>query len=503
MKGRAQWGTRAGFILAAAGSAIGIGNLWRFPAVAYENGGGAFFVPYLFALLTAGIPILILEFTIGHKFRGSSPLSFTRISKGSEWIGWWQVAIAFVISTYYALIVAWAMSFMVFSFSGWGADTSDFFLNEYLHLTDPGKIGDLVPGVFVPLIITWIIVLGVLMAGVKKGIERANKILLPLLIGIFLIIVIRSVTLDGALMGLNEFFQPDWSQILNGNVWIAAYGQIFFSLSIGFAIMITYSSYLSRRSDLTNNAFIIGFGNSSFELLAGIGVFSALGFMATQLEIPVDEVADGGIMLAFVVFPEIINQFPGFNGIFGFLFFGSLMLAGLTSLISVVEAYVAAVQEKFGFSRKTTVLFAGGLSAVVSLIYATQGGLNILDVVDYFINQFGVVLAALIEIVFIAWFAKQLKPLQSHADSISQIKLGAWWRICLLIITPIVLGYMMFDSIRQNLLGEYEEYPRSFIFNYGWSLIIVVLLIAVLITLKKWNKKTTELPASEKEEEVS
>src|SRR5699024_12344011 len=143
-------------------------------------------------------PILITEFTFGDKFSGSSPLSFTRISKGSEWIGWWQVAIAFVISTYYALIVAWAMSFMVFSFSGWGADTSDFFLNEYLHLTDPGKIGDLVPGVFVPLIITWIIVLGVLMAGVKKGIERANKILLPLLIGIFLIIVIRSVTLDGA-----------------------------------------------------------------------------------------------------------------------------------------------------------------------------------------------------------------------------------------------------------------------------------------------------------------
>ena len=127
MDNRPQWGSRAGFVMAAIGSAIGLGNIWRFPAVAYENGGGAFFLPYLFALLTAGIPLLILEFTIGHKYKGSAPLSFTRINKGSQWLGWWQVGISFVIATYYAVIVAWALSYTVFSFKlSWGTDTTNF-----------------------------------------------------------------------------------------------------------------------------------------------------------------------------------------------------------------------------------------------------------------------------------------------------------------------------------------------------------------------------------------
>src|SRR5690625_3954910 len=134
-RSRSQWGTRAGFILAAVGSAVGLGNIWRFPAVAYENGGGAFFIPYLFALLTAGIPILIMEFTMGHKYRGSSPLTFRRINKKSEWVGWWGVAVAFVISTYYSVIIAWAISYSMYSINlNWGSDTENFFNNNYLKL---------------------------------------------------------------------------------------------------------------------------------------------------------------------------------------------------------------------------------------------------------------------------------------------------------------------------------------------------------------------------------
>ncbi|MED4164929.1 sodium-dependent transporter, partial [Halalkalibacterium halodurans] len=137
---REQWGTRAGFILAAVGSAVGLGNIWRFPYVAYENGGGAFFIPYLFALLTAGIPLLIMEFTIGQKYRGSAPLSYARMNKKAEWVGWWQVAISFVIATYYAVIIAWAMSYSVFAINlSWGEDTGGFLFGEYLKLdVDPG-----------------------------------------------------------------------------------------------------------------------------------------------------------------------------------------------------------------------------------------------------------------------------------------------------------------------------------------------------------------------------
>ncbi|WP_226669422.1 sodium-dependent transporter [Metabacillus litoralis] len=491
MENRPQWGTRAGFILAAVGSAVGLGNIWRFPATAYENGGGAFFIPYLFALLTAGIPLLVMEFTIGHKYRGSAPMSLGRLSKGSEWIGWWQVAVSFVISTYYAVIIAWAMSYSVFSFNlSWGEDTGGFLMGDYLKRIDldGGAIGDfgsLVPGVLIPLVLVWVVTLGVLFAGVKKGIEVANKIFIPALVILFTIIVIRALTLDGAAAGLDAFFKPDWSKITDGKVWVAAYGQIFFSLSIAFAIMITYSSYLPKKSDITNNAFITGFSNSAFELLAGIGVFSALGFMAAQQGVPVSEVVSAGVGLAFVVFPQIINEFPAFNELFGFLFFGSLVLAGLSSLISIVETFVAGVQEKFGISRVKSVIIGGGASALLSLVFATQGGLFFLDAADYFINQFGVALAGLFEVIAIAWFARELKNLQSHANSMSDMQLGTWWRICLGLITPVVLGYMMFDNLRTNLTTEYEGYPREFLFNWGWTVAIGAILVGVLFTIKK------------------
>ncbi|MBC5638221.1 sodium-dependent transporter [Ornithinibacillus sp. BX22] len=508
METRSQWGTRAGFILAAVGSAIGLGNIWRFPAVAYENGGGAFLIPYLFALLTAGIPILIMEFTIGHKHRGSAPLSFRRMNKKTEVIGWWAVLVAFVISTYYSVIIAWAMSYSVFSFNlNWGEDTGGFLMGEYLKRTvEPGEIGSMVPGVLIPLLLVWVITLGILFKGVKKGIEIANRIFIPALIVIFLIIVIRAITLPGALDGLEAFFTPDFSKIMSADVWVAAYGQIFFSLSIAFAIMITYSSYLPKKSDITNNAFITGFGNSSFEILAGIGVFGILGFMAAQQGVGVDEVVTAGIGLAFVVFPEIINQFPGLNSLFGFLFFASLVLAGLSSLISITETYVAGLVDKFKISRTKAVAFGGGLAALISLLFATQGGLYFLDAADYFINQFGVALIGLVEVVLIAWILRQLKGIKEHANDISDIKLGSWWTISLTIITPLVLGFMMVRLLKQNLLrefdtptGNYEGYSNAFILWGGWAVAIGALVIGIILAITKWKKPSVEEESLKKE----
>ncbi|GAA0350330.1 sodium-dependent transporter [Oceanobacillus sp. FSL W7-1281] len=500
MESRSQWGTRAGFILAAVGSAIGLGNIWRFPAVAYENGGGAFFIPYLFALLTAGIPILIIEFTMGQKYRGSAPLTFRKMNKKTEFIGWWAVLVAFVISTYYSVIIAWAISYSIFSFNlSWGEDTEGFLFGEHLQLAEiPGEIGGLVPGVVIPLVIVWILVLGILFRGVKKGIEVANRIFIPLLFIVFIIIVIRAVTLPGAMDGLNAFFTPDFSQILSPSVWIAAYGQIFFSLSIAFAIMITYSSYLPKKSDITNNAFIVGFGNSGFELLAGIGVFGILGFMAFSAGVSVDDVVAGGVGLAFVVFPAIINELPAFNGLFGALFFISLTLAGITSLMSITEAYVAALVDKFKITRSRAVLFGGGLAALISLLYASRGGLYFLDNVDYFINQFGVAMIGLVEVVLIAWILRKTNMLKNHANEISDIRLGSWWTISLAMITPVVMGYMMFGLFKQNLLrefdtdtGNYENYSNAFINNTGWAVVVGVLVLGIILAALKWKSENS------------
>jgi NSS family neurotransmitter:Na+ symporter len=473
--------------MAAAGSAIGLGNIWRFPGVAYENGGGAFFLPYLFALLTAGIPILILEFAIGHRNRSAAPGSFAKIRRGFEGIGWWQLIISFVISVYYAAIIAWALSYTVFSFNlKWGDDTSGFLFGEYLKLADtPGQFGGIVPGVFIPLIIVWAVALFILYSGVKKGIEVANKFMIPTLLVLFTILVIRALTLEGAAEGLNAFFKPNWDTILNGKVWVAAYSQIFFSLSIGFAIMVTYSSYLKKKSDITNNAFITGFANSGFELLAGIGVFSILGFMAAQQGVEVNEVVSKGVGLAFVVFPQIINTLPTLNGLFGFLFFASLVLAGMTSLISIVETYIAGLQEKFGISRTKAVLFGGGVTAIVSIMFSSNGGLYFLDVVDYFINNFGVALAGLVEVIAVAWIARELGKLQEHANGISDIKLGLWWKVCLAVITPIVLGYMMIDNLITNIRENYEGYATWFVTAYGWVVVAAAIVLGFVLPFIK------------------
>lgn len=490
MASRPQWGTRTGFIIAAVGSAVGLGNIWRFPAVAFENGGGSFFLPYLFALFTAGIPLLILEYSLGHKYRSSAPLTFAKLNKNAEWIGWWQVLIAFIISTYYSIIIAWAMNYTVFAANlRWGQDTETFFYHTFLQLSEKeGQIGGLVSGLFLSLVLTWTIVFLVLIKGIKRGIELANRVFIIALLLIFMVIVIRAITLPGAAAGLNEFFKPEWSSLLNGKVWVAAYSQIFFSLSVAFAIMITYSSYLPKKSDITNNAFIIGFANSSFELLAGIGVFSVLGYMAFRHGLEVPEVVTAGAGLAFVVFPQIINTFTSLNGLFGTLFFLSLALVGITSLISIVEAYVAAISEKFAISRTKAALASGGLAAVISLLYITQGGLYIIDVVDYFINSFGVALSGLVEVLVVVWIVRQLKPLQAHVDAISEIKLGWWWRFSLSVVTPTVLGYMMIDNIRVNLIENYNGYETSFIIAYGWlGAALLALIVGFLFTLKRWQ----------------
>ncbi|MDA2803105.1 sodium-dependent transporter [Nocardiopsis suaedae] len=486
---REQWATRSGFLLAAIGSAVGLGNIWRFPYVAYESGGGAFLVPYLVALLTAGIPLLILSYTIGHRFRASPPVALRRLSRPAEAIGWWQVLISFFIAIYYAVIIAWAIRYAGFSIGQqWGAEPGPFFESTFVGITEAGDFGTYNIGVAVPLVAVWIIVLLLLGFGVRRGIEVANKIFMPLLLVLFGALVVRAVTLEGAGEGLDALFAPDWSALGDGSVWVAAYGQIFFSLSIGFGIMITYASYLRRKADLTGTALVAGFANSSFELLAGIGVFSALGFMAVQSGGEVQDVAAGGIGLAFVAFPQIISQMPA-GDVFGVLFFVSLVVAGLSSLISIVQVVVGAVQDRFGVGRVPAVAVVGGATAVVSIALFPAGqGLILLDTIDHWINQYGIALASLVLVVVVAWALRSLPTLQRYTDTISSVPLRGWWVVTLGAITPVVLGYMMYDSLKAELSAPYEDYPQWFLNAAGWGVAGGVIVLSVLITAVLWKR---------------
>ena len=497
-KPREQWGSRLGFLMAAIGSAVGLGNIWRFPAEAYRNGGGAFLLPYLIALITAGLPLLILEYTIGRKYRKSPPAAFRKMAKPAQFLGWWQVAICFVIATYYAVILAWAVRFIGFSFGQrWGDDPDSFLFGEFLQVSDtPGEFGGFVNGVFWPLLAVWVLTLVILAMGVRKGIELANKIFIPLLVVFFLILVVRALTLEGATDGLDAFFSPDWGALTDGSVWVAAYGQIFFSLSIGFGIMITYASYLRSRSDLSGSAMVAGLANCSFELLAGIGVFATLGFMAQASGVRIDELVSDGVGLAFVAFPTIISNMPA-GAFFGFLFFASLAIAGLTSLISIVQVIISAVQDRTGMSRIRTVIIVGGATALTSLlVYPRAGGLYFLDASDRFINRYGIALAALVSLIIVGWILRRLKQQQAEADATSAIHLGRWWRFCLGVVTPVVLGAMLIDGLRQELEENYEGYSDGFLLAAGWGVAGGALLVGILIALIPWRRPEEEAPPS-------
>ena len=495
---RDQWGNRLGFIFAAIGSAIGLGNIWRFPYVAASNGGGAFLFPYLFAIITAGIPIMILEFTIGHKFRGGAPVALGRMRKKWEWLGWFQAAVAFFITVYYMAVVAWALSYVFYAATlAWGADTKGFFFGQYLGLTDnPWNFGGIQWTVFIPLLLVWVINYVILSKGVQKGIEKVNRILIPTLWLTTAIIVIRGLTLPGALDGLNYLFTPDWSKIAQPQVWVAAYGQIFFSLSIAFAIMIAYASYLPKKTDLVNSAFITAFCNHGFELFAALGVFSILGYMAHVQGAAVADVAAQGVGLAFVVFPQAISALPALNGFIGGLFFLTLFFAGLTSSISIIEAFLAGVMDKFDIPRQKALNYCTGVAFIISLIFATKAGLLVLDIVDYFVNNFGIVIGGLIEVILVGWFF-DIDGLRTHANKYSDFAVGKWWNYMIKFVTPVVLGGMVIQTFISNLKEPYGGYPGSAIAVMGWGVLVACVVLAIIFYTLKGSYSAVLEPGKE------
>ncbi|GLT15801.1 sodium-dependent transporter [Vibrio algivorus] len=484
---REQWGSRAGFVLAAVGSAIGLGNIWRFPYMAYENGGGAFFIPYLFAMLTAGIPFMIMEFTMGHKFRGSAPRTLAKINSKFEWLGWFQVMIAAVIGVYYIAIIGWAISYVGLAFTqGWGSDPNAYFFGEYLQLggdNSPSQLGSIQWHIAIPMIVGWLVTYAALFGGVKGGIERAGKIMMPILFIMVLALIGRMIFLPGAVDGLNYMFQPDFSRLTDPSVWSAAYGQMFFTLSVGFAIMLAYSSYLPEKSDISNNAVMTVLINCGFSILAGVLIFSVLGYMAQEQGKPLTEVVSAGVGLAFVTIPAAINLLPA-PYILGPLFFLALVVAGFSSHISIMEAVTSAFIDKLKWSRRKAASIVCGTGLLVSLAFATNGGLLLLDLVDYFINNIALLGSCLIELILVGWLFK-VADIRKHANAVSELTIGVWFDLCIRFLSPIMIAIILANKIIATLTDGYGGYSMSDLLTLGWGLLALMLVISIVVNLKK------------------
>lgn len=495
---REQWGSKIGFILAAVGSAVGLGNIWRFPYLVYNNGGGAFLVPYFIAIITAAIPLLLLEYGMGHKYRASTPLALARSNRKWEWLGWWPTVNAFFILTYYSMILSWSIKYLTLSFNkGWGSNPDNYFYNDFLKLSSsPFEFTTIIWAILIGIALLWLLNWFICYRGVKGGIEKLNKVLLPLLIIIMIIIAIKGITLEGSTLGLNRLFTPDWSKVKDPNVWITAYGQVFFSLSIGMGIMMTYASYLPRKSDINNSAFMTSFANCGFEFLCAIAVFSILGFMANSQGVPVEEVVSSGIGLAFIVFPKVFSVMGAWGNVLGVLFFICLIFAGLTSSVSLVEAVSAPFIDKFGWKRKNVVTVICILGFVVSIAFATNAGLYLLDIIDNFINNYGIVVIGLLEAFVIGWIVKPEK-IRKHINSVSYFRIGKWWNIAIKYVTPAILTFMLISSIINELKNPYGGYSISALIAYGWTIVGASIIAAIIITRRPWKNKKIENMESE------
>lgn len=465
--------------MAAIGSAVGLGNIWRFPYVCYKNGGGAFLIPYFFALFTVGIPLLIAEYSVGSIFRKSSPLAMRKISKKVEWVGWWGVLSAFIISIYYCTLMAWCLCYLFHSFGLiWQPDASNFFFNEFLGVTSsPAIIGRINIQILFALLFIWTSIFLILYKGVKS-IGRIVAITVPLPTILLLILTIRGLTLPASSTGLDFYLTPDFSKLAMPSVWLSAYAQIFFSLSLAQGIMIVYASFLKKGSDVTNNAFITALADGGTAFLAGFAVFSVLGYLAYQTGLPMNEIARGGIGLAFITYPTAISKMPLMPSFFGIIFFLALLTFGIDSAFSMVEAITNGIKDKFNISREKATFVICLIGFLAGIFLTGGGGIYWIEITDHFISNFALVFIGLLECLIFGYIFGGEK-IRKYANEVSEIKIGIWWKFMLKIFAPVALISIALASLIEILTEGYENYP-------AWSLgvgtfIVILSIIASLV----------------------
>ena len=448
-KDKNEWGSNLSFLLAMIGSAVGLGNIWRYPYVLYSNGGGAFFIPYIVAILIMGIPFLILEYGVGYNFKSSFPKAVKSISKKWEYLGWFLPVAVFMILIYYSAILGWDGFYVIISaFKGWGADPNAYFTGSFLQANDTlGGLGTFVPFVAIAMLVGWVIMWVISHTDLEKGLGRVSKVLVPLLFAIMIFIVLFSLTLPGAGIGLAELYNPDWSLLLNFNIWMAAFGQMIFSLSLGMSIAFTYASYTKDDSDLVSNALWVTVANCGFENFAAIGVFSILGYMSLQSGVAVPDLVTQGTGLVFIVYPTVFNVLGDWASVIGPLFFFTVYLAGLTSILSTIEPLSFSIQNKFDWSRNKTMTILCVFGAAVSMIYATAMGSYILGIADTFVNQIAILIGVIFECIIFAWIFKAENIIPKLNAKSKSIKLGKWWLVVVKYVLPIFIAIVWVGGI--------------------------------------------------------
>lgn len=439
---REQWGTRLGFMLAAAGSAIGLGNIWRFPFVVGESGGAAFVLLYLGFVLFIGLPLLIGEISIGRRGRANAMDSYRAIQPTTKWHwnGFIGVLVNFMILSFYSVVAGWAFYYFIQALTGrLISNEPDYGVTFGSFITDP------VMPVIWQILLMAVVVL-IVMGGVKKGIEKWNNILMPTLFILLIILVIRSISLENAQDGIAFFLNPDFSAI-NSTVVLAALGQAFFSLSLASGLYVTYGSYNQNKSSIPKNAVGIVGLDLLVAILAGLIIFPAVFHYGID--------PGRGPDLVFITFPTIFSDMP-FGAVFAVLFFFFVFVAALTSAISLLEVVVAFVKERFGFSRRIATPVTGLVITVFGVLCAlsfgplsefTLFGFTLFGFFDFVTAEILLPFAGFILSIFLGWAWKPKGVREEIEKEGNVLPFYSVWSFMIRFVIPIVILIVFIDSL--------------------------------------------------------
>ncbi len=452
--GRETWGSRMAFVLAAAGSAIGLGNIWRFPYLTGQNGGAAFVLIYLAIVVLIGLPVMMAEVGLGRFTRRNPVGAFDRVAPNSAWrnVGMLGVITGFAILSYYSVVAGWTIGYTLKAVTG-----------AFSALTDPGQteklfeqfVGDAWT-VLTLHAMFMVLTVAVVIGGVRRGIERWTLVLMPILLLMLIFLVVRSLTLEGAGKGIAFYLRPDFSKV-TAATFLAALGQAFFSLSLGMGAMITYGSYLSQREDVVVATASVSLFDTLAAFLAGLAIFPAL-FTVAGVE------PTTGAGLAFVVLPAIFHRIP-LGGLFGTVFFSLLAVAALTSAISLLEVCVAYLTDEKRWTRKKACCLVGGVSFVLGIPAALSTGastllshlpllqMSVLDLMDTMFGDFALTVGGLFLCIFVGWRWPLEEALAGAMEGTFYPCLGKPWIVVIRYLCPLAIGTILIWRFWLRLTG--------------------------------------------------
>jgi len=441
---RDSFGSRMGVIMAAAGSAVGLGNIWRFPYILGENGGGAFLIIYLVIVFAIGIPVMMSELLIGRRSQRNPVGAFRALAPGKPWylVGMMGIVAAFMILAFYTAVAGWTLEYIYQTLIGGFVGKSS---GELTVMFDSFRSESLRPALWfsVFMLATSAIVWG----GVRKGIEKSTKIMMPLLFVILILMCIKALTLPGAGKGVEFLFRPDFSKI-TGNTVLMALGQAFFSLSIGMGTLITYGSYIPKDNKLGSTAVQVSMIALLVAVLAGVAIFPAVFAFGIS--------PSSGESLTFIVLPGIFQQMTG-GMIFAFSFFFLLAIAALTSTISVLEVIVAYFSEQLNMKRRTAIILATGSMFILGISASLSWGmmsnvklfrLNIFDLFNFTTANILLPLGGLLIVAFLGWFlpGRDSKDELSNAGTL-RLRYYSLYRFAVRYLAPLAIALVFLNGL--------------------------------------------------------